>query len=148
MENFVKDVKKNAHALYMRAIRTREKGKREKRKHEKVTSEKGMVSVEWALTVPLFLALVLICVAMVVYTNSLSTTTNAARESARVYSLGLGKEKATQVAQKVAGSRAHVDIAVEGDFVRVTVKKPPIDQLDFLGMDIGSTHIALMEPGT
>lgn len=109
--------------------------------------EHGMVSVEWALTAPLFILLALMCIGVVVYTNNLSLTTNAAREAARSYSLEQNENTATNVALNVAGHSAHVEIHEDGEFVEVTVKKPPVDSLDFLGFTIQSTHIALIEPG-
>lgn len=110
-------------------------------------AEPGMVSVEWALTAPLFIALALLCISVIVYTNSIAVTTDAARAAARAYAIGKGQLAATETAQQVAGAAADVQIKVNGEYVRVTVQKPPVAALRFLGVTVSSQQLALIEPG-
>ena len=109
-------------------------------------AEPGMVSVEWALTAPVFIVCVLVCVGLIFYSNSCAVTTNAAREAARSYSLGHGEKEARELARSIAGSEADVQIQESGGIVTISVTKPPADFLKFLGIEIESQHSAVMEP--
>ncbi|MDD7687598.1 MAG: pilus assembly protein [Actinomycetaceae bacterium] len=112
----------------------------------RVTAESGMVSVEWALTIPLFIVVVLVCAGALAYASSVAITTDAAREAARAYSVGKGETEAKNVALAVAGRNASVTIREEGEYVRVSVRRPPVDSLAFLGFTVQSQHVALIEP--
>ncbi|MCI6574000.1 MAG: pilus assembly protein [Arcanobacterium sp.] len=105
-----------------------------------------MVSVEWALTIPLFIVVVLVCAGALAYASSVAITTDAAREAARAYSVGKGETEAKNVALAVAGRNASVTIREEGEYVRVSVRRPPVDSLAFLGFTVQSQHVALIEP--
>ena len=110
-------------------------------------AEPGMVTAEWALTIPLFIAIAMLCVSVIAYTNSMALTTNAARESARAYAIGMGESKAVQVAHALAGETAEVKLSVEGEYVRVKIAQPLVPALAFLGVSVAAEHIALIEPG-
>ncbi|MDY5589750.1 MAG: TadE family type IV pilus minor pilin [Arcanobacterium sp.] len=107
-----------------------------------------MVSVEWALTIPIFIGVVLMCAGALVYTNSLAITTSAAREAARAYAIEREESAAKSVAYKLAGQAASVNIVEEGEYVRVTVRRQPVRALAFLGFTAESSQIALIEPGS
>ena len=106
-----------------------------------------MVTAEWALTIPLFIVVVMLCAAAIIYTNALAITTNAARESARAYSIGKGEAAALAVGHGVAGENAQVQLRIDGEFVYVTVEKAPVPALAFLGVTAKAEHMALIEPG-
>lgn len=110
-------------------------------------AEPGMVSVEWALTAPVFILCVLVCMGLIFYSNSYATTTNAAREAARSYSLGHGEKEARELVRRIAGSGAETRIRESGGIVTVSVTISPADFLKFLGIEIESQHSAVMEPG-
>ncbi|MDY5854762.1 MAG: TadE family protein [Arcanobacterium sp.] len=117
-------------------------------RYRRERAEPGMVSVEWALTLPLFIAVVLVCAGVLSYSSSLAITTDAAREAARAYSVGKGETEAKNVALAVAGNKASVKIQEEGEYVRVVVRRPPVDALAFLGFTAQSQHVALIEVGS
>ena len=106
-----------------------------------------MVSAEWALTAPIFILMVLACIAAVVHMNAASLTSNAAREVARSYAVGANETEAEEIAYEVAGKQAEVEITQDGRYVRATVTKPVVGALKFLKMDVSSTQVMLMEPG-
>lgn len=109
-------------------------------------AEPGMVSVEWALTAPVFILCVLVCMGLIFYSNSCATTTNAAREAARSYSLGHGEKEALKLVHQIAGSGAETHIHESDGIVTVSVAVSPAEFLKFLGIEITSQHSAVMEP--
>ena len=122
-------------------------GKQNSSNKKNKLAEPGMVTVEWALTIPLFLVIVIFCVSILMYSNALALTSNAAREAARSYAIGKGEAAAIEVARAVAGAKAEVEIAIAGEYVAVKVKEPLPPALSFLGVSVASRHLALIEPG-
>ncbi|QIX28232.1 pilus assembly protein [Nocardioides sp. JQ2195] len=109
--------------------------------------ERGAVTAETALVLPLLVAVTLAMVWMLTFGVAQMKATDAAREAARALARGESPERATGLAREVVPG-ADVSVDEEGDTVRVTVEArvpSPGGLLDAIG---GTTHgeaVALRE---
>ncbi len=102
--------------------------------------------MEWALTVPLFLILVVLCGSGIFQISMEPRVNNAAREAARSYSLGANQEKIESIVRSNVGSDANLSISKENDQATVTVTKPGEGVFKYLNINFSATHVVVIEP--
>lgn len=109
--------------------------------------ERGAVTAETALVLPLLVAVTLAMVWMLTFGVAQMKTTDAAREAARALARGDSPDRAIGLAHEVVAG-AEVGISEEGDTVRVTVEAEVPSPGGLLGAISGTTHgeaVALRE---
>ncbi|MDT0200557.1 TadE family type IV pilus minor pilin [Nocardioides sp. AE5] len=108
--------------------------------------ERGAVTAETALAIPLLVAVTLAMIWMVAFGVNQMKTTDAAREAARAIARGESPEEATALAHQVMPG-ARVEISRTGDQVVVVVTariEAPLVPFDLAGTTEG-TATALLE---
>lgn len=113
-----------------------------------IAGERGAVTAELALGLPLVLAVTVAMVWLLAVASAQIQISDAAREAARSVARGDDESSARSVAQRVAPD-AHLAIEVEGGQVVVTASatvEGPEGLFDFMpGVTITSRSVALME---
>lgn len=105
-----------------------------------------MVSVEWALTMPVFLLVVLFCISGIFQSINVAVVDNAARAAARSYSLYADAEKAEEIVRANAGENARMQIDTNADTVKIAIKKPGMGIFRYVGINFYSAYQVVMEP--
>lgn len=119
-------------------------------------SEKGTATIEFVLIVPLFLALMAICVdASTLYTRQ-SVMLNVARDTARIVSRNaMTATEAKAYAERIASTQAATATATVGivsGYVTVSITAPaqdlaPMGIITFVtGSTVRATSTSIMEP--
>ena len=112
-------------------------------------SERGAVTAELALGLPLLLAVTVGLVWMLAAATAQVRVVDAAREAARVAARGDGTEVAQSVGRRIAPRDAEVSVQVAGDEVRAEARarvEGPGGLFDFLpGVTVRSTAVAVAE---
>lgn len=108
--------------------------------------ECGMVSAEFALTLPLFLAVALLVFSAVIQAANIGLVSDGAREAARAYSLGQQKQAAIKIAKNIVGESAQVQIKKDGDVANVEVTKPGTGLFALIDYDFTVKHSVVLEP--
>jgi Flp pilus assembly protein TadG len=112
-------------------------------------SERGAVTAELALGLPLLLAVTVGLVWLLAAATAQVRVVDAAREAARVAARGDGADAALSVGRRIAPSSAEVSVAVTGDEVRAVAEahiEGPGGLFDFLpGVTVRSTAVAVTE---
>lgn len=109
-----------------------------------LAGERGSATVEAAIAVCAVVAALALALAGTGAVMAQLRCTDAAREAARLVARG-EKERATEVAGRVAPSGAAVEISVQGDEVVVVVSTEPVGGLEALS--IRAEAVAVLEPG-
>lgn len=111
--------------------------------------ERGAVTAELALGLPLVLAVTVGLVWLLAAASAQIRVVDAARESARSVARGDSEASARAVASTIAPEGADVRVVIEGDRVAVTASADvagPGGMFDFLpGITVSSRAVALME---
>lgn len=111
--------------------------------------ERGAVTAELALGLPLVLAVTVGLVWLLAAASAQIRVVDAARESARSIARGDAETAAREVASKIAPKGAEVDVSIGGGRVVVTTSaevEGPGGLFDFLpGVTVRSRAVALME---
>lgn len=108
--------------------------------------ELGMVSAEFALALPIFLAIALFVISAVIQAANIGLVSDGAREAARAYSLGIPKEKAISIAKNIAGTDTKVSIEKYGEIANIEVSKPGTGFFAFINYDFTAKHSVVLEP--
>ncbi|KRF16560.1 hypothetical protein ASG90_09765 [Nocardioides sp. Soil797] len=109
--------------------------------------ERGAVTAETALVLPLLMVVTLAMVWMLTFGVAQMKSTDAAREAARALARGESPDRAAALAHEVVAG-AEVSIVEEGDTVRVTVEAQVPSPGGLLDGINGTTHgeaVALRE---
>lgn len=109
--------------------------------------ERGAVTAETALVLPLLVAVTLAMVWMLTVGVAQMKSTDAAREAARALARGESPDRATALAREVVAG-AEVSVVDEGETVRVTVESPvpsPGGLLDGVNATTHGEAVALRE---
>ena len=111
--------------------------------------ERGAVTAELALGLPLVLAVTVGLVWLLAAASAQIRVVDAARESARSMARGDSESAARAVAQQIAPAGAAIQVVVEGSRVAVTASAAvdgPGGLLDFLpGVTVRSRAVAVLE---
>ena len=111
--------------------------------------QRGAVTAELALGLPLVLAVTVGLVWLLAAASAQIRVVDAARESARSIARGDAETAAREVASKIAPKGAEVDVSIGGGRVVVTTSaevEGPGGLFDFLpGVTVRSRAVALME---
>ena len=111
--------------------------------------ERGAVTAELALGLPLVLAVTVGLVWLLAAASAQIRVVDAARESARTMARGDSESAALAVASQIAPSGAEVEVVVEGGRVAVTASAQvdgPGGLFDFLpGVTVRSRAVAVLE---
>jgi Flp pilus assembly protein TadG len=112
-------------------------------------SERGAVTAELALGLPLLLAVTVGLVWLLAAATAQVRVVDAAREAARVAARGDGVEVARAVGRRIAPADARVEVEASGDEVRVEASARvdgPGGLFDLLpGVTVRSTAVAVAE---
>jgi Flp pilus assembly protein TadG len=112
-------------------------------------SERGAVTAELALGLPLLLAVTVGLVWLLAAAAAQVRVVDAAREAARVAARGDGTEMARSVGRRIAPRGAEVSVQVAGDEVTAEARarvEGPGGLFDFLpGVTVRSTAVAVAE---
>ena len=110
-------------------------------------SESGMVTAEFAMTIPV----VLMVLFLVFSTGSAMVTqmrvTDAAREAARGYAMGVARDEVADVVTQRAGDAATLTTQREGNMVTVSVSAPIDPVWGVVGLTAHSSITAFVEWG-
>ncbi|MDR6939484.1 pilus assembly protein [Arcanobacterium hippocoleae] len=109
-------------------------------------SESGMVSAEFALTLPVFLGIGLLMMSAVIQSVNIGLVSDGAREAARAYALGKQPQEAIKIAQESAGAEAKVIIEKHGDTASISVTKPGTGIFALIDWDFTAKHSVVLEP--
>ncbi|MBM7824517.1 hypothetical protein JOD55_000344 [Arcanobacterium pluranimalium] len=112
----------------------------------KSKNEAGMVSVEWALTVPTFLALAVFCVSGIFQLTTLPKVNNAAHEAARSYSLGMSESDVRELVHSNAGDDAQLRIERDGEIASIEVTKPGEGVFKLININFSTKTKIVIEP--
>jgi Flp pilus assembly protein TadG len=111
--------------------------------------ERGAVTAELALGLPLVLAVTVGLVWLLAAASAQIRVVDAARESARTVARGDSESAARAIALKIAPTGATVDVVIEGGRVAVTASAGvdgPGGLFDFLpGVTVRSQAVAVLE---
>ena len=112
-------------------------------------SERGAVTAELAMGIPLVLAVTVGLVWLLAAASAQIRVVDAARESARSLARGDSEEAARSVASRIAPSGASVTVVLDGGRVTVTASADvdgPGGLFDFLrGVTVRSRAVAVLE---
>ncbi|XCB28998.1 pilus assembly protein [Arcanobacterium hippocoleae] len=108
--------------------------------------EAGMVTMEFALTIPFLIAVVLFAISAVIQTSNNALVSDGAREAARAYSLGQPEKEAIKIAKKIAGENTEVKITQHGETAKVEVTKAGTGVFALVNYDFSATHSVVLEP--
>lgn len=112
----------------------------------------GMVSVEFALVLPLLLAVAALLVNLLVQAGQSVAVEHAAREVARAYSLDADKVQACELVTQLRGkpAKCSIEVVQAADLpvqqARVTVKQPGVGVLALVGYSHQAQYVVLVEP--
>jgi Flp pilus assembly protein TadG len=104
----------------------------------------GMVTVETAIALGGFVAVVVMVLAGLASVLAQLQCTDAAREAARLVARG-ETQQARQIAARIAPSGAKIDIAVTADTVSVTIRADPVGGI-LPGVSLHAAAFAVREP--
>ncbi|MCI7551817.1 MAG: pilus assembly protein [Actinomycetaceae bacterium] len=108
--------------------------------------ERGMVTAEWAITAPVFIMAVIVCIVAIVHMNTEAQVSNAAHEAARMYAIHQDERESAALAREIAGSDAQVEITTQGDLAQVTVTQPHVGLFSVFGYEFTNTQSVVLEP--
>jgi len=115
----------------------------------RIADERGAVTAELALGLPLVLAVTVGLVWLLAVASAQIRVVDAAREAARSIARGDDESSARSLALRIAPDGALLDVAIEGGQVAVTSKAEvdgPGGLFDFMpGVTISSRAVAVME---
>lgn len=136
------------HAIFEYGVKLKNRKRfRQGEKYERdARCECGMVSAEFALTIPLFLAVVLFMLSAVMQAANIGLVSDGAREAARAYSLGQSAQDATEIAKNIVGENAQVKIRQNADVANVEVIKPGTGFFALIDYDFTAKHSVVLEP--
>jgi Flp pilus assembly protein TadG len=107
----------------------------------------GMATAELAMALPALVLVVSLLLTLVGSFSDASRASDAARAAARSASIGVSPEEARAAAEQVAPDGATVQVALAGDWARVTVTVPPRRWGPLTLPTVRATGAALLEPG-
>ncbi len=108
--------------------------------------ELGMISVEWALTLPAMLVVILALLNGIMQISTVAVVDNAAKETARYMSLGHSEKATKNFAKTILGTDIEIDIVQNHDLAEVRIKKDGIGLFGFAGFDFVSSYQVVKEP--
>ncbi len=108
--------------------------------------EQGMVSVEWALTMPLFLLTVLICLSLLFSVVEAQRVENTARIATRAYSLGKTEQELSKLIVENLGNDVTLNVNRAEDMATVKLTRPARGVFRILGIDISAKYKIVVEP--
>lgn len=111
-------------------------------------TEAGTVTAELAIVLPAVVLVLLVCCVVGAATLGQIRCADAARAGARAAALGESHAIVVATARQLAGDAAEVNVAYEGEWVRVEVSSSVAgDLVGLRGLRASATARALVEPG-
>ena len=111
-------------------------------------SDRGAVTVEFALTLPALLIVLTLAVGAVTAAEARLACADAARTGARSLARGESEVQARELARAVAPDGARVDLEREGGTVQTTVTaRVRFGRVHLRAVEVSSTAAVLLEPG-